>query len=124
MTRLLLLLVLLIGCYDPPATTRCDEELPEPDPEWSCDDARDSLSSLMDELDTCEVDADCGIVVRGTSCGCTRSPVLPTAAAEHICEYEEALEQSVASCGAASTSCDCAEVLGIGCVLGECTWIR
>jgi hypothetical protein len=81
----------------------------------TCDD----LQAELDAIQACTADDQCGRVLEGTSCGCTRALVarndVPVAVFEAL---RVALEDV---CGFGST-CDCPEADGFACVDGRCSW--
>lgn len=70
----------------------------------------------------CTVAADCGQILVGTSCGCTRERVARLGA-DTTRDYALIDEASTLGCDLGLVSpCDCPPVSGFGCVAGTCTW--
>ena len=70
----------------------------------------------------CETDDQCGQVLAGTSCGCTRNLVARNDA--DLADLEEIrakAEANECSLGGIST-CDCPAADGFACESGSCTW--
>jgi len=77
--------------------------------------------ATLAELQFCEKDSDCGVVVQHTSCGCTRNQV-----ARNGADAEEFREVFYAAanleCVPAVTTCDCPEADGFRCAENRCGW--
>jgi len=71
---------------------------------------------------SCEEDAECGQVLAGTSCGCTRDWVARTDA--DTTAWQEALDAATSNrCEVSLASpCDCPAAEGYACVDNICTW--
>ncbi len=69
---------------------------------------------------SCAVASDCGQVLTGTSCGCTRSWVARTGA--DTTDFYDLLADA-GSCGVGLIStCDCPAAIGFDCINNTCTW--
>ena len=92
------------------------------DPEPTCDDIVEAFNAETTEIRSCEDDGECGQVLTGTSCGCTRNWVARTDA--DISEWEAIRDQAFemgCPIGGIST-CDCPPADGFACEQGICTW--
>ena len=94
-----------IGCAD--ATDGVDEA--------SCEEVEEELQRIQ----ACTSDDECGQVLEGTGCGCTRSLVARLDASP--ANFEALVAASDGSCAPGST-CDCPEADGFACVDGTCAW--
>lgn len=88
----------------------------------SCDASVAALWTEIDDIRACESSAQCGQVLAGTSCGCTRDLVARTDA--NLSAYLALVENvEMAGCDAGFVStCDCPEADGYACTEGLCTW--
>lgn len=88
----------------------------------SCDASVAALWTEIDNIRACESSAQCGQVLAGTSCGCTRDLVARTDA--DLSTYLALLaDVETAGCDAGFVStCDCPEADGYACTDGLCTW--
>lgn len=96
------------------------DECSEPAP--TCETVIAAYEAETTEIRSCTADADCGQVLSGTSCGCTRNWVARGDA--DISEWESLREQANAlgcSIGGIST-CDCPAADGFACDEGTCSW--
>lgn len=75
------------------------------------------------EIRSCTADAECGQVLSGTSCGCTRNWVARTDADLDTWQglRDDAFENGCEIPGGIST-CDCPAADGFACDAGTCTW--
>lgn len=98
--------------YDPPG---------DPDP-GMCHDLSGAFAAEAAEIRACTEDAECGLVLTGTSCGCTRNWVARSDAEPGLF-YALMDAATAAGCdlGLEST-CDCPETYGYACVDHQCTW--
>jgi hypothetical protein len=107
------------GCFGPCV----DPETCEPPvAEMTCEDIETALAAETAEILSCTTDAECGQVLHGTSCGCTRNMVARLDA--DIADWQ-ALRNSFfdQACGIGPIStCDCPLTDGFACVDGSCTW--
>ncbi|MCB9680989.1 MAG: hypothetical protein H6733_05905 [Alphaproteobacteria bacterium] len=73
-----------------------------------------------DDVRACVLDTDCGQVLTGTSCGCTRDWVARVGA--DTTDFYRLLSQA-GSCGyGLASTCDCPSTSGFLCDAGTCTW--
>ena len=92
------------------------------EPERTCDDVTTEFESERATIQQCDEDADCGQVLVGTSCGCTRDWVARNDADVHAF-YALLDEASERECDLALTStCDCPAAAGFLCQDGTCAW--
>lgn len=101
------------ACVDP---STCE-------PPNSCDEIVDAFMEETAEVRSCNVAADCGQVLAGTSCGCTNNWVA-RADADVEAWYEMREDVWDADCnipGGIST-CDCPATDGFACEDNVCTW--
>lgn len=98
-----------------------DPETCEP-PVASCEELEANFAAETLDIRSCTTDAECGQVLSGTSCGCTRNWVARTDA--DISDWEDARsELQEAECGIGPIStCDCPFADGFACEEGICTW--
>ena len=92
------------------------------EPKRTCDDVISDFESERADIQQCEEDADCGQVLEGTSCGCTRNLVARKDGDTHAFHalLDEASERE---CDLALTStCDCPATAGFLCQDGMCAW--
>lgn len=87
-----------------------------------CEEIVEAYVAETTEIRSCTQDAECGQVLTGTSCGCTRNWVARTDA--DISEWESIREDAFENgceIGGIST-CDCPAADGFRCNAGTCTW--
>lgn len=92
------------------------------EPVDTCGPIEQDYANELAEIRACETDAECGQVLAGTSCGCTRNLVARTDA--DLADLEEIrakAEANECSLGGIST-CDCPAADGFACEAGMCTW--
>jgi hypothetical protein len=108
----------------------CVEEPPPPPPPppptpTTCDELEEQFTAETNAIRSCSTDAECGQVLSGTSCGCTRNWVARTNADttywESLRELAPDIEMGCNLPGTIST-CDCPAVDGFACVAGTCSW--
>ena len=89
----------------------------------SCDDARAALAEELSSIQACNGDEECGQVLEGTSCGCTRDLVARVDANATLFESLLTAEVDGELCiqNNAST-CDCPAADGFTCKSGRCAW--
>ncbi len=113
---------LMVACdpSTPSGSGTTPEPEPEPDP-TTCTETYDALAAEQDSIQACVSDAECGQVLTGTSCGCTRDLVARTDA--DATRFYELLDiQSDLECGGFVSTCDCPPAFGYACVDDSCTW--
>ena len=115
-TQLLVLGVATLG-----VTASCLTLLVDPAPA-ECELLTAAVQSEATRLAECQVDADCGQVLTGTSCGCTQDRVARLDAdPSWFYELSElALAQDCPSFP--DTTCDCPKADGFACQFGQCAW--
>jgi hypothetical protein len=88
----------------------------------TCDDVRAAIADELTEIQACQTAAECGQVLTGTSCGCTRSLVARLDA--DTGRFEELLGVTVdgESCSEFISTCDCPRADGFVCSAGRCGW--
>lgn len=88
----------------------------------TCDEVESDLANELDRIQTCDVDGDCGQVLTGTSCGCTRDLVARGDA--DLADFDDLVaEADAGECEAGFGSvCDCPEAAGFRCDEGTCAW--
>lgn len=103
-----------------PMQVMCDAPAPAAEPN-RCQDAEAELQNEVDHITSCESDDQCGQVLQGSSCGCTRNVVARIDA--QTTEYA-ARVQSLADlgCGGMASICDCPPADGYVCKEGRCAW--
>lgn len=90
--------------------------------EPSCDDIRAEFAVERAAVQACESDDECGQVLSGTSCGCTRELVgRLDADTDRFFELVRAQVEGENCAGLIST-CDCPEARGFVCENGVCGW--
>jgi hypothetical protein len=87
----------------------------------TCEQVRAAIDAELAKIQACDAAEDCGQVLTGTSCGCTRNLVARLDA--DITRFNElmALETDLQCEGFVST-CDCPAADGYACIEGRCTW--
>lgn len=95
---------------------------PNPPTPSDCDTLVTDVQIELEDIQSCDRDADCGQVLAGTSCGCTRNLVARNDA--DVATFEDlAQDASDAQCDVGfSSPCDCPEADGYRCADGTCTW--
>lgn len=87
----------------------------------TCDAAVAAIEDELDDLRACTTDAQCGQVLAGTSCGCTRNLVVREDA--DPTRFWALWDDAVAlSCDVGTSPCDCPEAYGFVCDDGQCGW--
>jgi len=93
-----------------------------PPTEQSCEELTAAFAAETQEIRSCDDDEQCGQVLTGTSCGCTRDWVARIDA--DLTEWEslrDAAEPAGCSLGTGS-GCDCPRTDGFVCESGTCAW--
>ena len=105
------LLALVGGCYRNVFGSEFD----------TCDEVNAELKDELAVVQACSVDADCGLVLEGSSCGCTNELVahkdFDTARFRGLQARADELK-----CGGATTDCSCPTADGFVCTNGVCGW--
>lgn len=107
----LLLLVLCCGCYRNVFASEFD----------TCEEVNAEMKEELAHLQACSVDADCGLVLEGTSCGCSNELVAHK-------EYDTARLRGLQAraeelkCTSTTTDCSCPATNGFVCTNGVCGW--
>ena len=91
-------------------------------PPATCEQVEDAFQAELARVQACSVAAQCGQVLAGTSCGCTRNLVARLDADTQ--DLYALMDQAASwSCDLGLTSpCDCPETDGFTCHLGRCAW--
>jgi hypothetical protein len=82
-----------------------------------------TLDAFWDEtafVRACNVAADCGQVMQGTSCGCTRNWVARNNV--DLTDFYDLLSDAGACGFSAISTCDCPQTNGFACTNGTCQW--
>lgn len=87
-----------------------------------CDGIQDAFASELAAVQACTQDTDCGQVLSGTSCGCTRNLVARLDADVSELERLMAVEVNGERCVQLVSTCDCPQADGFACEQGVCTW--
>jgi len=103
-----LAIALSLGCKKEP-TDPCDIVAPE----WEAE---------LGRVQACDVDADCGLPLPGTGCGCTRNLVGNNDADTEQLYYILQLGDDLSCTLVQPTSCDCPDAKGFVCQQGVCAW--
>ena len=106
---------------DGPAIAPADPGLPLPQLQ-SCDQIEAAFTNELASIQACTRDADCGLVLEGTSCGCTREKVarLDADTTRFYAILDRALDRQ---CDVPiGSTCDCPPAGGFACVQNRCTW--
>jgi len=86
----------------------------------SCDDITADVTEELASIQSCESDDECGQVLQGTSCGCTRNLVARKDA--DISRFEALNEERNQLCEGLSSTCDCPAADGFKCTSNRCGW--
>lgn len=87
----------------------------------TCDDVLADYAAEAANIQSCTDWSECGQVLTGTSCGCTRNWVARTDA-DTTTFYTLQAEAADAECELGGSTCDCPEAYGFDCVDAVCTW--
>jgi hypothetical protein len=93
------------------------------EPVASCDEIVEDFLAETTEIRSCTTDGECGQVLDGTSCGCTRNWVARTDA--DIAEWSDLRDAAFAngcSLPGGISTCDCPAADGFVCDAGTCAW--
>lgn len=86
-----------------------------------CEAAEASRDAALATIQSCEGWSECGQVLVGTGCGCTRNQVVRTDADPTA--FLAAWAAADEACGGSmSSGCDCPEAYGFDCVGNSCGW--
>jgi hypothetical protein len=88
----------------------------------TCDDVRRKTESELERIQYCTTDAECGQVLVGTSCGCTRNLVARFDADATAFHELKGQEVNGERCNEFTSSCDCPNAVGFVCAGGRCAW--
>lgn len=88
----------------------------------TCEQVRDAIADERALVQACESDDECGQVLEGTSCGCTRDWVARLDADPTRLEDLLATEIDGERCLETGGTCDCPAADGFACVDGACSW--
>jgi hypothetical protein len=88
----------------------------------SCDDARAALADELSSIQSCNSDDQCGQVLEGTSCGCTRDLVARVDANPTLVKSLLKAEVNGEPCIQNGSTCDCPAADGFACKSDRCTW--
>jgi hypothetical protein len=89
-------------------------------PDRTCEDIESDYAAELAAVQSCTEDAECGQVLTGTSCGCTRD-LVARLDADTTALY--ALIDEGQACALPLTSvCDCPSTKGYTCADGVCAW--
>jgi hypothetical protein len=107
----LFLPVLICGCYRNVFASEFD----------TCEEVNAEMKDELASLQACSIDADCGLILEGTSCGCTNELV---AHKEYDTTRFRALQGrgEELKCNGAVTDCSCPATDGFVCTNGTCGW--
>jgi hypothetical protein len=89
----------------------------------TCGPIEQDFEAAVADIRVCETDDECGQVLAGTSCGCTRNWVARIDA--DLSDYEEIrtkLEANECMVPGTISTCDCPAADGFACEAGVCTW--
>ncbi len=107
-----------LGCDD--GATKGGATAP-PTTENPCAEAEAALQRELKQIQSCSAAEECGQVLEGSSCGCTRNLVARNDA--DLGAYEaRRRELAELGCGGMASTCDCPAADGYACVEGSCTW--
>jgi hypothetical protein len=106
-------LAVAVGC-DPTGT-------PAPAEPGTCAEVQTAMTAELGRIQSCTQDADCGQVLTGTSCGCTRD-LVARLGADTARFYDLQERQGELGCGGLISTCDCPRADGFACVNRTCSW--
>lgn len=86
----------------------------------TCENIVRNVNEELEAIQSCEADEECGQVLEGTSCGCTRNLVARKDA--DISRFEELNRQRNELCEGLLSTCDCPAADGFKCASNRCTW--
>ena len=88
----------------------------------TCDFVRQQTQDELAHIQACNTDADCGQVLRGTSCGCTRDLVARVDAETQAFYLWMDVTVDGEQCNEFGSTCDCPKADGFVCAKGRCAW--
>ncbi len=88
----------------------------------TCADVERDLEAALADVRSCASSSECGQVLEGTSCGCTRNLVARNDADASRVFALLAERVNGETCAGLSSTCDCPEVSGFTCEQGVCGW--
>ena len=93
------------------------------EPATTCDEITADFTSYLATIQTCDTASECGTVLTGTSCGCTRNLVARAdLTAQQVADFE-ALKAQYSACGGSFLStCDCPAASGFKCSDNRCSF--
>ena len=93
------------------------------EPAPTCDEITADFTSYLATIQTCDTASECGTVLTGTSCGCTRNLVARAdLTAQQVADFE-ALKAQYSACGGSFLStCDCPAASGFKCSENRCSF--
>ena len=86
----------------------------------TCTDITRDMNQELEAIQSCGSDDECGQVLEGTSCGCTRNLVARKDA--DISRFEVLNRESNERCEGLVSTCDCPAADGFKCASNRCTW--
>ncbi|MBK9263008.1 MAG: hypothetical protein IPM54_24790 [Polyangiaceae bacterium] len=88
----------------------------------TCEDLLVAYNNELQAIQSCTMDAECGLELQGTSCGCTRNLVArKDADTKHYYDLLKRGQELMCELGTTST-CDCPNANGFICMSGRCAW--
>lgn len=87
----------------------------------TCEELDAALQKELSSIRSCAVDADCGEVLEGTSCGCTNDLVARKDADAARFRALRARGEAL-GCEGATSDCSCPAADGFACTNGVCGW--
>lgn len=88
----------------------------------TCDFVRQQTQDELARIQACNTDAECGQILHGTSCGCTRDLVARLDADADAFRAWNELTIDGERCNAFISTCDCPNADGFVCAKGRCAW--
>jgi hypothetical protein len=88
----------------------------------SCEQVRDALGDELERIQRCDSDEQCGQVLKGTSCGCTRDWVARLDADPSHLQELLATQVDGDLCNSGGSTCDCPAADGFACIDERCSW--
>lgn len=106
-----MLSLLLAGCILPQTD----------DTAGTCDQVLDQLAAEQAAVQACTTWSECGQVMTGTSCGCTRD-LVARLDADTTDYYATLARAGELECDLPDSTCDCPDAYGFDCVDHTCAW--